>query len=119
MQPEKDTILYILTKSQEYLKNLGVPNPRLDAEILLSDLLSLERIKLYSNFDKKLSEVIKNEYRKRIKERGNFKPVAYITGKKYFYKSEFIVNQTVLIPRPETEELVEWILEKEREVKLE
>jgi release factor glutamine methyltransferase len=107
---EKDTILYVLTKSQEYLKTKGILNPRLDTEVLLSDLLSLQRIKLYTNFERKLTEAEKDEYRDRIKRRGNYEPVAYILGKKSFYKSEFKVNSSVLIPRPETEELLEWIL---------
>ncbi len=106
---EKDTILYVLTKSQEYLGKRQIPNPRLDAELILSDVLNLERIKLYSNFDKKLSELEKDNYREKIKARGDFKPVAYIIGKKNFYKSNFIVSDKVLIPRPETEELIEWV----------
>jgi release factor glutamine methyltransferase len=85
-------------------------NPRLDAEILLSELLSLQRIKLYTNFERKLTEPEKDQYRDKIKRRGNNEPVAYIVGKKSFYKSEFKVNSSVLIPRPETEELLEWIL---------
>jgi len=107
---EKDTILYIISKSQEFLKSKGIPNPRLDVEILLSDQLGLERIKLYSNFDKKLTEEEKDTFREKIKSRSTFKPVAYIIGKKSFYQSEFHVNPSVLIPRPETEELIEWVL---------
>ena len=106
---EKDTILYVLTKSQEYLGKRQIPNPRLDAELILSDVLNMERIKLYSNFDKKLTEPEKDNYREKIKARGEFKPVAYIIGKKNFYKSSFLVNEKVLIPRPETEELLEWV----------
>lgn len=110
---EKDTILYVLTKSQEYLGQKQIPNPRLDAELILSDLLKLERIKLYSNFDRKLTESEKDSYREKIRARGEFKPVSYIIGKKHFYKSQFIVNNHVLIPRPETEELVEWVCKSE------
>ncbi len=110
MSPEKDTILYVLTKSQEYLKSSGISSPRLDAEVLLSEVLGIERIRLYSNFDRKLSESEKDKYRAFIKERSTSKPVAYITQKKAFYKSIFYVNESVLIPRPETEELVDWVL---------
>lgn len=106
---EKDTILYVLTKSQEFLGKKQIPNPRLDAELILSQVLNMERIKLYSNFDRKLSEPEKDIYREKIKARGEFKPVAYILGNKNFYKSNFSVNEAVLIPRPETEELVEWV----------
>lgn len=107
---EKDTILYVLTKSKEYLEQKNIPNPRLDAEVLLADTLQLERIKLYSNFDRKLTETEKDNYRVKIKSRADFKPVSYLTNKKGFYKFVFYVNEAVLIPRPETEELVEWCL---------
>lgn len=110
MSPEKDTILYVLTKSQEYLKSKSIPSPRLDAEVLLADTLGMNRVSLYAKFDQKLSEEQKDNYRLKIKDRGNHKPVAYITGNKYFYKLNFLVNEFVLIPRPETEELVEWVL---------
>jgi release factor glutamine methyltransferase len=110
MLPEKDTILYVLTKSQEYLKSSGIPSPRLDAELLLSEVLGIERIRLYSNFDRKLTEEEKDKYRVFIKERATCKPVAYIIQKKAFYKSNFYVNESVLIPRPETEELVDWVI---------
>jgi release factor glutamine methyltransferase len=106
---EKDTILYVLTKSQEYLAKKNVANPRLDAEVLLADVLNFSRVQLYTKFDMILNENEKDEYRKRIKLRGELKPVAYITGKKSFYKHDFIVDSSVLIPRPETEELVEWV----------
>ncbi len=104
------TILYVLKKSQEYLQKKNIPNSRLDAEIILSDLLGMERIKLYSNFEKTLTIDEENSYRKKIQDRGLFKPVSYITGKKMFYKSLFFVDENVLIPRPETEELIEWFL---------
>lgn len=110
MQIEKDTILYVLTKSHEYLKSKNIPQARLDAELLLADTLGIERIQLYARFDWKLTEAQKDIYRSRIKERGLKKPVAYIIEKKHFYKSLFYVNPAVLIPRPETEELIEWVL---------
>ncbi|MCB1189655.1 MAG: peptide chain release factor N(5)-glutamine methyltransferase [Leptospiraceae bacterium] len=118
---EKDTILYVIKKSEEYLKNQGIESPRLDAEVLLADMLGLERIRLYTNFDKKLNEAEKDAYRKRIKDRVTFKPIAYITNKKDFYHSTFYVDQNVLIPRPETEELIEWVLkelEKDKSYKI-
>lgn len=110
---EKDSILYVLTKSKEFLEQKKIPNPRLDSEVLLSDLLNLPRIKLYSNFDRKLDEDEKNAYRDRIKKRGEFTPVSHLTNKKEFYKSNFFINEKVLIPRPETEELVEWFLKED------
>lgn len=106
---QKDTILYVLTKSQEYLSKRNIPSSRLDAELLLADTLNFTRVKLYTHFDMLLNESEKDSYRKKVKERGQFKPVAYILNKKSFYKSDFYVNESVLIPRPETEELVEWV----------
>lgn len=105
---EPNHILYYLKKSTEFLEKKGIPNPRVDAEWILSDLLNLPRIKLYAKFETPLSETETKIYRERIVERGKRKPVAYITGKKGFHKFDFIVNEHVLIPRPETEELVEW-----------
>ncbi|MCE9501262.1 MAG: peptide chain release factor N(5)-glutamine methyltransferase [Leptospira sp.] len=110
MNSEEKTILYVLKKSQDYLLRKNIPNPRLDAEVILSELLGMERIRLYSNFERILNETEQEDYRSRIKERGNLKPVSYITGKKNFFNSSFYVTPDVLIPRPETEELVEWVL---------
>lgn len=107
---EKDTILYVLTKSKEYLQSKGIETARLDAEVLLAHELKVQRINLYSSFDRKLTEAEKDAYRVLIKERGSFRPVAYMIGRKGFYKHEFAVNENVLIPRPETEELVEFVL---------
>ncbi len=105
---EPNNILHYLKKSTEFLEKKGIPNPRVDAEWLLSDLLNLPRIKLYANFETPLTETQTKLYRERIVDRGKHKPVAYITGKKGFHKFDFKVNEHVLIPRPETEELVDW-----------
>ncbi len=106
---EPNNILHYLKRSTEFLEKKGIQNPRVDAEWILSDLLNLPRIKLYSNFENPLSENDVKIYRERIVERGKRKPVAYITGKKGFHKFDFFVNEHVLIPRPETEELVDYI----------
>ncbi|MBM9500040.1 peptide chain release factor N(5)-glutamine methyltransferase [Leptospira sp. 201903071] len=105
-----DSILSLLKKSEEFLKKKEISSARLDAEILLADLLNLQRVKLYVNFERLLNETEKNAYRERIVERSKNKPTSYITGQKAFYNSLFYVNENVLIPRPETEELVEKIL---------
>ncbi|TGK32685.1 peptide chain release factor N(5)-glutamine methyltransferase [Leptospira gomenensis] len=105
-----DSILTLLKKSEEFLKKKEIPSARLDAELLLADLLGLQRVKLYVNFERLLTETEKNAYRERIVERSKNKPTAYITGQKSFYNSVFFVNEKVLIPRPETEELVEKVL---------
>ncbi|MFW5980422.1 MAG: peptide chain release factor N(5)-glutamine methyltransferase [Halanaerobiaceae bacterium] len=109
----------VLKRSEAFLKKNNISNPRLDAEVLLSDLLDMERIKLYVNYDYPLTEKELNEYRKRIVKRGDHIPVAYITGHKEFMSLDIAVNKKVLLPRPETELLVEkiidWCKEKELE----
>ncbi|TGK12917.1 peptide chain release factor N(5)-glutamine methyltransferase [Leptospira fletcheri] len=111
MQNSEDSVLSLLKKSEEFLKRKNIPSPRLDAELLLADLLKIPRVKLYVDFERPLSLVEKDAYRERILERSKSRPTAYIIGKKAFFDSEFYVDQNVLIPRPETEELVAWVLE--------
>ena len=100
----------ILDKADEYLGRHEVESPRLDAEVLLADLLNTERIKLYVNYDYPLTSEQKSAYRKRLEKRAKGQPLSYITGKKEFMSLDFIIEPGVLIPRPETEELVEEIL---------
>ena len=104
---QKDTVLYVLTKSRDFLEKKQIANPRLDAEVLLAHVLQMERIRLYTNYDMILNESEKDTYRSLLKERATYKPIAYIIGKKDFYDLSFYVDERVLIPRPETEELVE------------
>ena len=109
MAEEPGTLLYYLKRSTEFLEKKEIPNPRVDAEWILSDLLNLSRIKLYAQFEMPLGQKEIDLYRLRILERSKRKPVAYITGKKGFHKFEYLVTDDVLIPRPETEELVDYL----------
>lgn len=109
MAEQPGTLLYYLKRSTEFLEKKEIPNPRVDAEWILSDLLNLPRIKLYSQFEMPLGQKEIDIYRERILERSKRKPVAYITGKKGFHKFEYLVTEDVLIPRPETEELVDYL----------
>ncbi len=97
----------ILGKTVTFFKKYELDNARLDAEVLLADLLKCERIDLYVNFDYPLKDEEIDKYRKRIIRRIKGEPVAYITGKKEFMSLDIFVNEKVLIPRPETELLVE------------
>ncbi|MDF3821660.1 peptide chain release factor N(5)-glutamine methyltransferase [Leptospira sp. 96542] len=106
---DPNTLLFYLKKSTEFLEKKGIPTPRVDAEWILSDLLNLPRIKLYAQFEMPLGTTEITTYRERIVERGKNKPVAYIIGKKGFHRFDFFVNEHVLIPRPETEELVDYV----------
>lgn len=104
------TIKSIVQWSTQYLKEHGSPSPRLDAEILLASILGCERISLYINFDKPLSAEEKSLFKAQLKRRASGEPVAYIIGYREFFGHRFLVSPAVLIPRPETEHLVEFAL---------
>jgi len=89
------------------LKDGGIENPSLDAEILITSVLEIERYKIVSDRDRVLIEDEIHKIEKYALRRLKFEPVAYITGVKEFYSIEFEVNKDVLIPRPETELLVD------------
>ncbi|TGL21123.1 peptide chain release factor N(5)-glutamine methyltransferase [Leptospira yanagawae] len=112
MAEQPGTLLFYLKRSTEFLEKKEIPNPRVDAEWILSDLLNLPRIKLYSQFEMPLSPKEIDLYRERIVERSKRKPVAYIIGKKGFHQFEYFVSEDVLIPRPETEELVDFLFKQ-------
>jgi release factor glutamine methyltransferase len=101
------TIGTILKWTGQYFRDKGVDNPRLDAEVLLSHILSKDRVYLYVHFDQPLEEGELAAYREMVKKRAARMPVAYILGSKEFMGLSFVVNPAVLIPRPDTEILVE------------
>lgn len=104
------TILEAIKLSTEYLKNKEVDSPRANAEILLTEVLKFKRLDLYLSFDKPLTENELNIYREFIRKRGMRIPLQYIIGSVEFYGMNLSVNENVLIPRPETEQLVEQII---------
>ena len=108
-QPSRK-VLELLTLSTDYLKKAGVDTPRLDAEVLLAYCLGLERIWLYVYHDRPVTEEELNCYRRLIARRGKHCPVAYLTGEKEFMSLSFHVTPDVLIPRPDTEILVESVI---------
>lgn len=101
------TIGGILNWTRQYFSDKGVENPRLDAEVLLSRILGLDRVHLYVRFDQPLEHTELAAFREFVKRRAMRFPVAYITGSKEFMGLDFAVNPAVLIPRPDTEILVE------------
>lgn len=103
-----ETIRSVLEKTERYFREHGIADtPRLDAEVLLADALSTDRVGLYVDLEKPLSTVELGMYREVVRKRAARMPVAYITGKKNFMSGEYLVNPSVLIPRPETEVLLE------------
>ena len=108
LQDQQWTIGKVLTWSTSFLRDRGqIDSPRLDAEVLLAHSLSMTRIQLYTEFDKPLSTQEREPFKDFLKRRSNGEPVAYITGVKEFMGYSFLVNPSVLIPRPDTEVLVE------------
>lgn len=105
-------VLDAINLSSTYLEKKNISSPRLNAELLLAEVLSCKRIDLYLSFDRPLTEHEINDYREFIRRRGNHEPLQYIIGKAEFYGNEFIVNENVLIPRPETEILVDEVIAK-------
>jgi release factor glutamine methyltransferase len=104
------TILGMVRWTTGYFSSHGVDGARSDAEILLAHTLGMRRIDLYLNHDKPLCEDERKRFKAAIKRRVDGEPVAYITGSREFWSLELAVNPSVLIPRPETECLVEAVL---------
>ncbi|MDF2564308.1 MAG: Protein-(glutamine-N5) methyltransferase, release factor-specific [Massilibacillus sp.] len=109
------TIGSILKWTGQYFAEKGVESPRLDAEVLLSNVLGKERIYLYVHFDEPLQVDEMARYKGMIKKRALRMPVAYIIGYKEFMGLDFAVSPAVLIPRPDTEILVEAVIERLKE----
>jgi len=97
----------VLRLSAGYLSEHGSPTPRLDAELLIGHALGLPRIELYTNFDRPLDEPELAACRALLERRGRREPVAYILGRWGFHGLDLAVDGRVLVPRPETEVLVE------------
>lgn len=105
------TVLESLNLSTKYLQKKGIESPRINAELLLAHILNCKRLDLYLAFDRPLTENETNLYREFLKRRSNFEPLQYIIGSVEFYGLNFKVNSSVLIPRQETEVLVESVIE--------
>lgn len=113
------SVMELLRLATGYLADRGIQSPRLDAEVLLAHILGLSRIELYVNFDRPLEPQEVERYRSVVAERGRHKPVAYIIGQREFYSLPFRVGPATLVPRPDTETLVEVGLEWIRKEALE
>lgn len=108
------TIGRILKWTEQYFKEKGIESPRLDAEVLLGHILGRERIYLYVHFDEPLEPAELARYREAIKQRVQRIPVAYIIGEKEFMGLTFKVTEDTLVPRPDTEILVQAAIERLR-----
>ncbi len=108
---EQWTIKRVLTWSTDFLGNHGSDSPRLDAELLLAHACGCQRIQLYTNYDRVLTDDQRARMRELVRRRAQAEPVAYLVGYREFFGLDFEVGPAVLIPRPDTETLVRAALE--------
>jgi release factor glutamine methyltransferase len=101
------TIARILAWIAKDLAGRGIESSRLDAELLLANALGLKRLDLYLRFDQPLADAELARVRGLVERRRKFEPIAYILGVREFYGRSFAVDRRVLIPRPETEGVIE------------
>ncbi len=109
-------VIDLLKTTEQYFSEKSIENPRLNAELLLGNALKMNRVELYMAYERPLSDNELNDFREKVRRRGLFEPLQYITGDTEFMGFPFKVNRHVLIPRPETEILVETILEMKNEI---
>jgi len=108
------TIASVLKWAADDFRKRDNPSPRLDAELLLAHALETDRIRLVLDADRQLEPSELGRYRELIRRRRSAEPIAYILGRREFYGLSFVVDRRALVPRPDTEPLVEEALERTR-----
>lgn len=111
------TVLRLLQWTEGYLRERGVEEARLDAQLLLAEVLKLDRVGLYLNYDRPLDGPELDLFREMVRRRARREPVQYILGRAEFWSLPFRVAPAVLIPRADTEVLVEEALQRAPEAK--
>lgn len=111
---ESWTVRRILEWTSGYFTRKNLDAPRLSAELLLAHVLSAPRIRLYTEYDRPLSDGELSQMRALVQRASEEEPIAYLTGRAHFFSLEFDVTRDVLIPRPDTETLVENVLQTVR-----
>src|SRR3954463_15888479 len=112
--PETWTVRRILEWTTGFFTRKNLDAPRLSAELLLSHVLAAPRIKLYTEYERPLTEQELSRMRTLVQRASEEEPIAYLTGRAHFFNLEFDVTRDVLIPRPDTETLVENVLQTVR-----
>jgi release factor glutamine methyltransferase len=103
---ERWTVGRLLTWTSDFLKRRGAESPRLDAEVLLAQVLGWERVQLYTHFEEEVGSQPRAAFRELVRRRAEGTPVAYLVGRKEFYSLKLAVSPAVLIPRPDSEFVV-------------
>lgn len=104
------TVLEIIKRTTEFFEKRGIESPRLNAETLIGHALGLKRMQLYLQFERPLEEPELEKIRPLVKRRGNREPLQYIIGDTDFFALKLKVDRRALIPRPETEGLIELVI---------
>lgn len=104
------TLMELLQRSATYLKDHGLTNGRREAEWIFTDTLGLSRLDLYTRFDMPIEDTEVVRLRERVVRRGKLEPLAYVLGSQPFHGVTVRVGPGVLVPRPETEELIDLVL---------
>ena len=97
----------ILSIGNQILKDNNIKSSNLDCELILSKILNKTREEILTNLDNKINDIEKDQFNFYVNKRKRKNPMSYILGFKYFWKYKFYINKSVLIPRPETEQLIE------------
>lgn len=100
-------LLEVIKRTADFFRKAGIETPRLDAELILADVLGLTRMELYQHFERPLTEAELDRVRPLVKRRSKREPLQHILGWVDFYDLRIKVDRRALIPRPETEELVD------------
>jgi len=104
------TVVDVLKKTEAFFKSKGIASPRLDAELIVGHHLNMDRVELYLKFDQPLKEAELGPMRADVKRRADREPVAWIVGNKGFWSLDLNTHVDVLVPRPDSETLVETAL---------
>ena len=106
------TLLEVIKKTTDFFTAKGVENPRLNAELLIGQVLGLQRMQLYLQFERPVTEPELEKIRPLVKRRSQREPLQYILGETEFFHLKLKIDRRALIPRPETEHLCELITQR-------
>ena len=106
------TLLEVIKKTTDFFSAKGVENPRLNAELLIGHVLGLQRMQLYLQFERPVTEPELEKIRPLVKRRSQREPLQYILGETEFFHLKLKIDRRALIPRPETEHLCELITQR-------
>ena len=106
------TVLDLVEWTENYFRESGITTPRLDAEVLLGFVLQKSRLQLYLSFEMPVFPDHLSAFRQLVQRRKEHTPISYLTNHREFMSLDFYVDSRVLIPRPETEILVEYVLDR-------